>query len=296
MGWDTFILWESIVGESTKNPFGARIIGIVTASNRMDPGIWDALAECGLAEFRADGFAPGSIAAEARGFREECVRRFGRSLETILTIRLGRDGGAWPDAEAGRRVPIWEALLRETPPACDWLDVEAEEIGALPAGLRAALQAGPVKLLVSHHDFQACPPRPELRRLIGGMAAYRPQGMKVAVTCRSREELIGLLGTARDMAAATDDGCVLSMGGLGRSSRVLAPLLGCPYTYGYLTGGAVAPGQLSARGLAAFFRGLPADAGKGARGAMPALGPDAEPTGEWVDWAEARITGVSLAQ
>lgn len=78
------------------------------------------------------------------------------------------------------------------------------------------------------------------------------------------------------------------MGLEGRSSRVLGPVLGCPLAYGYLTGGAVAPGQISARGLNAFFRGMKAGT------ARPPETTDWDDS-ELIEWAEARITGESLA-
>lgn len=266
------------MGESTKNRFGARIIGIITASNRNDPAIWAALERCDIAELRADGFAAAEIPLQARAFRRECLRRFGRSLETILTIRLARDGGAWPDSLAAAREDVWQSLgLDGTDPACDWVDVEEEAFGSLSAPLRTLLASGAAKLLLSHHDMRNTLPREGLRALMRGMQAHGPAGMKFAMTCATREEVLDLLAFARELAAATGNGSVLSMGAVGRASRVLAPLLGCPLTYGYLTGGAVAPGQLSAGELRRFFESLEGDRGG-----------DAIDT-QWLGWAEARV-------
>ncbi|HKP94452.1 MAG TPA: type I 3-dehydroquinate dehydratase [Fibrobacteria bacterium] len=247
------------------------------------------MAGCDCAELRADGFARDSIPREARAFRRECLQRLGRPLETLLTLRLERDGGAWPDVQAGLRGPVWESLgLDGSDPACDWVDVEVEEMGALPARAKALLSSGAAKLLLSHHDMRKSLSGEGLRNLLRDMQAYRPAGMKFAVTCGSRDELLDLLAFAREVAAATANGCVLSMGRAGRASRVLAPLLGCPLTYGYLTGGAVAPGQLSASELGAFYRGLDdrdprgpdRDGGRG--------GGDAD--SRLLDWAEARVS------
>lgn len=238
-----------------------------------------------MAELRADLFEREGISAEAREFREECRQRLGRTLETVLTIRLRRDGGAWPDDEAGRRASVWRALDLQGPdPVCDWIDVEAEEFPLLDPEVRAILTTGKPRLLLSHHEMAGSLPRARLRALMRDMAAFGPDGMKVAVTCADRKELLDLLDFSREVAAATPNGCVLSMGSAGRSSRVLAPLLGCPLTYGYLSGGAVAPGQLSVRQLDGFFR------------AMPAEGAGAIPDGQLVDWAEARIPGELLAK
>jgi 3-dehydroquinate dehydratase I len=281
---------EGIVGQSTKNGFEARIIGIVTAANRTDPAMWDALAECEIAEFRADGFEAGAIVEELTSFRRAAADRFGRTLETLLTLRLKRDGGAWPDAAAAAREPIWQALgLGGKDPLCDWVDVEVEEFGSLSYRTRTLLQSGTAKLLLSHHDFRRCRPRQGLGALMAEMRTHNPDGMKFAVTCENRRDMLELLAFARDLAAATPHGCALSMGAVGRASRVLGPLLGCPLAYGYLTGGAVAPGQISARGLKAFFKGM----------SIPGTGWTADTKdmndSELIEWAEARIAGELLA-
>jgi 3-dehydroquinate dehydratase-1 len=304
---------ENILGQSTKNRFAARIIGIVTAANRMDPAMWDALALCDLAEFRADGFPPGRVIDEALSFRRESRLKLGRPIETLLTLRLQRDGGAWPDSDAALREPIWQSLGLDgggpggqgpggQGPLCDWVDVEIEEFASLSQKTRGLLQSGRAQLLLSHHDFRGCPPRGELAALMARMQAHNPAGMKFAVTCGNRGELSELLAFARDLADATPHGCALSMGATGRVSRVLGPLLGCPLTYGYLTGGAVAPGQLSAGELRAFFDSLEV-AGLDVAGLVDVDGLDAgamaERRGarnmELVDWAEARIAGDTIA-
>lgn len=277
------------MGQSTKNGFEARIIGIVTAANRTDPAMWDALAACDIAEFRADGFEPGRIIDELRSFRRDSAFRYGRPMRTLMTLRLKRDGGAWPDADAAAREPLWHALgLEGNEPLCEWVDVEVEEFGALAAGTRSLLQTGSAQLMLSHHDFRRCLPRQGLGGLMAEMRTHRPDGMKFAVTCENRGDMLELLAFARDLAAATSCGCALSMGAQGRASRVLGPMLGCPFAYGYLTGGAVAPGQISARGLKAFFRGIP-ETGSGTPGGIADMNDS-----DLIEWAEARIAGESL--
>jgi 3-dehydroquinate dehydratase type I len=276
--------------------FGARVIGIVTGANRHDAAAWDALSDCDLAEFRADTFAgtsgplglsdPGRLAEEFLSFRAERDRR-GLACKTLLTVRLRRDGGAWPDGMAERRAGIWEALgCAGSDPAPDWIDVEIEEYPRLSASLRDGFAASPVKILLSHHDFARCPPRDRLASLLGEMLAARPAGVKFAVTCATRAEVLDLMGFAREAAAASPQACVLSMGAVGRALRVLGPVLGCPLAYGYLAGKAVAPGQLSASGIGSRLDRFSAD--------LPAelLSPGAE--SRLLDWAEARLQGESI--
>jgi 3-dehydroquinate dehydratase type I len=279
------------VRQSTKKAvairrFGARVIGIVTGANSEDAAAWEALAECDLAEFRADLFEPSRIPAAYRAFRAERDRR-GLAFGTLFTIRLTRDGGAWPDAQAEHRAGIWEELAGGDPgPAPVWFDLEIEEIARLPPSLRNAISAGSAGILLSHHDFSGCPSRERLRALLGDMLRFRPAGVKFAVTCRTREEVLDLMAFAREAAAASPLAAVLSMGAPGRAMRVLGPALGCPLAYGFLTGAAVAPGQLSAhdlgRRLDDFSASLPGES----------LAPGAE--ARLLDWAEARLQGVPL--
>jgi len=291
---DTNVSWDGIVRQSTKKAtlirrFGARVIGIVTGANRHDPAAWAALSDCDLAEFRADTFLaesgnpdPSRLVDEFLSFQSECDRR-GLAIQTLLTIRLRRDGGAWPDSQSDGRAGIWEALVRGgTDPVPDWMDIEIEEFPRLSASLRNGLSASRVQLLLSHHDFAGCPSRDRLSALLREMLAARPAGVKFAVSCATRAEVLALMDFARE-AANAPQACVLSMGAVGRAMRVLGPVLGCPLAYGYLAGPAVAPGQLSAteigRRLDRFSADLPGDL----------LSPGAEP--RLLDWAEARLQG-----
>lgn len=257
------------MGEVTKMPSRPRIIGVVTAANRSDDKAWEALAECDLAEFRGDTFAGPDSAKNLpdllKSFREEGARRLGRIPETLFTLRLRRDGGQWPDDSARDRIPVWTSLSR--PGTLEWADVEVEECQTLPESLSAA----GAKVIVSHHDFKGTPGPAGFRRLRAAMHAVNPTAIKFAVTCRTRPELIDLLAFAKESAS----GGIFSMGAAGRATRVLAPLLGCPFTYGYLSGAPVAPGQLSAAELRAFFAGAP----------FPPT-PDPEAL---LDWAEGRL-------
>jgi 3-dehydroquinate dehydratase type I len=271
------------VGESTKNLLEPRIIGIVTARNLHDPKAIEALADCRIAELRADGMPPSEIPGNLKNLRADFDRVQGRGADVILTIRLRRDGGAWDDSLSSEREKTWLSVLEKGDSFPGWLDVEAEEFPRLSARMRSALASGVCKVLLSHHDFKGCPPAADLRAQLRLMEKEGLSGFKAAVTCRSRGELLGLMEFAREAARVTPNASVFSMGAAGRGSRVLSPLLGCPLTYGYLTGAAVAPGQLSVGEMKAFYRGLPDKDWASA------------PVGELVDWAETRLSGGELA-
>lgn len=283
LGRDTFIDLKGIVGESTKNASAPRIIGIVTAANLRDAKAFAALSDCDAAELRADGMDPADIPSALGRLRSELDRLPGSPAEIILTLRLRRDGGAWDDARAAERESVWLPLLEGADRFSGWLDVEADEYPRLSARMKSALSSGVCKVLLSHHDFAGCPPADGLRSRLALMRDAKLAGFKAAVTCKSRGEILALLEFAREAARATPHAAVFSMGEAGRATRVAAPLLGCPLTYAYLTGAAVAPGQLSAAEMKSFYRGLPARDWAAA------------PVAEVFDRAEARLSGGELA-
>jgi 3-dehydroquinate dehydratase I len=283
--WDTFLNLKGIVLKNTKNRFGARIIGIVTPTNRNDPAAWEVLENCDIAEFRADLWEPDQIISEVQSFREECMQKFGHALETIFTLRLKSDGGAWPNEMAMNREKIWLALGLHKPKAIfEWIDIEVENLPKLSQEMTSALQQRRVKLLASHHNMHTTYSAIDLDSLGHKLLNTGAEGIKLAVTCNQRDQILDLMAFAKKIARLNSHACVLSMGGIGRATRVLAPLLGCPLTYGYLCGGAVAPGQLSVSEMVEFYSAI----GEEALGAYP--------ISDLLDWAETRISGDSLAK
>jgi 3-dehydroquinate dehydratase-1 len=275
-------------------PSQPRIIGVLTASNVRDEEAWMALADCDMVEVRADtwlaadhgpwhGMAdPASLSRVLSEARAEARRRSGRDLPLLLTLRLERDGGRWPDVEAGGRVGLWRMLGEgggELP--ADWIDVELEEAGRVGAGILSALASAGIRILISHHDFRSCPPLDDLRRMLREMRDFSPDGVKFAVTCRDRAEVLRLIAFAGEVAASTPWSGVFSMGATGRPTRMLAPLLGCPFAYGHLSGPAVAPGLIEASRLKSLLS-VPAPSG-------------ADPE-TLLKWAEGRLQEAGLAR
>jgi 3-dehydroquinate dehydratase len=114
------------------------------------------------------------------------------------------------------------------------------------------------------------------------MRAFKPDGVKFAVTPVS-DQVSALLDFARKVGAEFPASCVLGMGVAGMNTRLVSPLLGCPFTYGYLGEGPVAPGQLDVESMKVLFeRASRPDADR------PAL--DA-PAAVWLDWAN-KVRGV----
>jgi 3-dehydroquinate dehydratase type I len=116
------------------------------------------------------------------------------------------------------------------------------------------------------------------------MRAFHPDGVKFAVM-PGVEQIPALLNFARRVGTEFSDSCVLGMGLHGTITRLACPLLGCPYTYGFLGADPVAPGQISVEDLRAFFE-LESRTPSG----RPALDAPGE---QWRDWANRLLNGPS---
>jgi 3-dehydroquinate dehydratase type I len=271
------------VAQTTKAPPKPCILGIVTADMLLRRRYPDALWRCGGVELRADGVAPDLIAGAVSDFDNEKGRR-GFSGPVIFTLRLQRDGGAWPDADAAARNEIWESL---PPGTLDWADIEVEELSRIAPESLDSLRASGAKILLSHHAF--VPEEPAVWEAhLNTMRAFNPDGVKFAVM-PSKDQVPVLLDFARKVGAEYSDSCVLGMGDAGSLTRLVSPLLGCHFTYGFLGDGAVAPGQLPVQMMANFFTHASSDA---------ALSDNGKPTSDapatvWLDWASALLAKVN---
>lgn len=245
------------------------------AARRYPEALW----ACGGVELRADGVPPEDVPAAVAAFHAEKTRR-GFTGPVVFTLRLHRDGGAWPDAEAPAREIVWTSLPSGT---CDWVDLEIEEIsrpGRINPQTLAALRSSGSRILLSHHAFG--PEEPSMwEAFLRDMRAHEPDGVKFAVT-PTAGQVPALLELARRVGDEFTESCVLGMGAEAAVTRVLGPLLGCPFTYGFLGEGAVAPGQWPVADMKTFFARAAADPARPAREA---------PAQEWLAWADGLRKG-----
>ncbi len=265
------------MNQTTKAPPKPCILGIVTAemlsTRRWPSTLWS----CDGVELRADGIPADDIASAVSDFDNEKCRR-GFSGPVVFTLRLQRDGGAWPDAESADRNPVWESL---PPGTCDWVDLEIEETSRINPQTLDALRSSGVKILLSHHAFT-----PELptawMSMLTAMVAWQPEGVKFAVMPHP-DQVVLLLDFARLVGTHYDQACVLGMGAHGMPTRLISPMLGCPFTYGFLGEGPVAPGQLHVDDMKSFFKQAAVDATRPV--------PDAS-AASWLEWADGVLKKV----
>ncbi|HOX44201.1 MAG TPA: type I 3-dehydroquinate dehydratase [Myxococcota bacterium] len=180
-----------------------------------------------LAELRLD-----DLAASPAEVRALC----GAPLALVATCRPG-------GAASGRRAELLEAALAG---GAAFLDLELETPPSERAPLVALARGLGRKLIVSSHDHAGTPPAAELARRREACFEAGADVAKLACLVRAPLDNLRLLALLDDPRPVV----VAGMGPLGRVSRVLAPLLGAPFTYASAAPGQeTAPGQLDHRAL-----------------------------------------------
>ena len=122
-----------------------------------------------------------------------------------------------------------------------FLDVEVETETSCREQIIAKARERDCRVIVSFHDRAATPERHVLHRIVDSCFEAGADIAKIACTVRSREDnarLLGLLDDSRKIVA-------IGMGQKGKITRVLAPLLGSPFTFASLEKGReTAEGQI----------------------------------------------------
>ncbi len=187
-----------------------------------------------LVELRLDDLRAGA---------EEVRALFGAPLGLLATCRPGGAAGA-------RRVELLAAALEG---GAAYLDLELESPPEERAPLLALARRLGRKVILSSHDLEGTPPAAELERRREACFQAGADVAKIASLVRAPRDNLRLLALLDDPRPVV----VAGMGPLGLPSRVLAPLLGAPFTYASAGQGLeTAPGQPAHRRLRALLEEL----------------------------------------
>jgi 3-dehydroquinate dehydratase I len=121
-------------------------------------------------------------------------------------------------------------------PLVDAIDIEIDA----PIGKQIIKMAKGKTVIVSEHDFSGTPSNANLRRIVKKAFSLGCHIVKIAAMASCREDVARLLAFTRECKKPI---VAFSMGEHGSISRVLSPLFGSLYTYGFVKK-ANAPGQL----------------------------------------------------
>ena len=174
---------------------------------------------------------------------------FSRHPRLIATCRPGRR------SEGSRR----RLLLAAIKAGAAYVDIELEADPEFKKQIVRAAHAGNCRVIISYHNFSRTPPPAVLKNVVALSFASGADVVKIACLARTGRENARLLGLLDSPARLV----VVGMGRKGRLTRILAPLLGCPFTYASIDGGKeTAEGQIEAASLRRIlleFRGYVQD-------------------------------------
>lgn len=150
------------------------------------------------------------------------------------------EGGRFEGSEEER-----VRLLKDSLPFIQYVTIELNT----GAGLRDALvdkaKEKGVKVIVAYHDFEETPPLDEIKDTLKRELEAGADVAKVAFTPKNTGDVLAVLQATAEHTLSIPV-ITLSMGELGRASRIIGPLLGSHLTYAAAAGDKkAAPGQLT---------------------------------------------------
>jgi 3-dehydroquinate dehydratase-1 len=156
-------------------------------------------------------------------------------LKCIATNRLQSDGGRWEGPEEERIF-----LLEEIIPLVDGVDIELSAQESVRTRIVEKAKENGKAVIVSAHDFSKTPSVDEMKDILENAFEAGGDIAKLAVMPNSMQDVLDLLNVTSRMEKPV---CTISMGELGKHTRVVAPCYGSVLTYGSVAE-AVAPGQI----------------------------------------------------
>lgn len=189
------------------------------------------LADADIIEWRADYLPKEDILAVAPAVFEKCVGK-----EVIFTLRTIAEGGqiALTDEEYVTIIKEIAAIYQP-----DYIDFEYYSHQAV---FEQMLEFP--NLVLSYHNFQETPEN--LMEILSELTSLSPAVVKIAVMPQSEQDVLDVMNYTRGFKTLHTDQAyaTMSMGNLGKLSRLAGPLTGSCWTFASLDEPS-APGQLS---------------------------------------------------
>ena len=173
-------------------------------------------------------------------------------LPLLATNRTTWEGG---EADPEGRLDALETAIEDDAVAAVDVELAALSNGDGHGLVERAAELG-VAVVVSTHNFEGTPPRPELGRLLT-RAGEVGDVAKLAVTATDRDDALDLLAATRAHAVEGATVATMAMGEPGRHTRAVAPVYGSRLGYAPVDPArATAPGQYDLATLRSLVDGL----------------------------------------
>jgi 3-dehydroquinate dehydratase-1 len=204
------------------------------------------------------GKIPCVVAIIDRPFKKAVIQKCVSAGVDILEIRVDCFKGSFEAAaEYIHKVKLWTkcpligtirenkknksqrlAQFKKIVPLVDCLDIE---IDTPIRDAVIALARKKCTIMISEHDFKTTPDLKRLNQIAAQAKKAKAQIVKIAAMAKGADDVTRLLEFSKQCSTPV---VAISMGDYGKISRLLAPLFGSLFTYGYISK-SVAPGQIS---------------------------------------------------
>lgn len=170
------------------------------------------------------------LAAEEPQPLVESIFKLGMPL--VVTVRPAWEGGAFTGSDRERA-----KIIKRLAPFADYVDVElrAKNIDELVS----SAEGSKALTIVSYHDFEGTPPKRDMADILK-KCHEKGDIAKLAVIPGSLRDVLALFEVTLKTQKPV---CTIAMGEIGMHSRLVAPVYGSMFTYGYVRK-PVAPGQM----------------------------------------------------
>ena len=174
---------------------------------------------------------------------DQVAALFSRHKRLIATCRQGE----LADDERKAR------LLTAIDSGAAYVDVEVESKRTYRKEIAARAKSCGCEIIVSFHDYEKTPEKSRLETIVSECFHAGADIAKIACMIRSEKENARLLGLLDDQRKII----VVGMGPKGSITRVVAPLLGSPFTFASLSKGKeTADGQIDRKRLSGLIQAL----------------------------------------
>ncbi|MCC8029933.1 MAG: type I 3-dehydroquinate dehydratase [Lachnospiraceae bacterium] len=205
-----------------------------------------------MIEWRADCFSGMDQPDQVRDILEG-VRPYVHDTVMLFTIRTKQQGG---NAVTYEKNILYLNQIAAKSGVIDLVDLEFFEATRPEREIRRLQRMG-VRVIASHHDFQATPDERILRMLMDQMKQGGADIAKLAVMPQTPDDVLRIMKLTNDTRERYPGLPVvtMSMGGLGVISRVAGEAFGSCITFG-ADGEVSAPGQMQMDTLAGILDAL----------------------------------------
>jgi 3-dehydroquinate dehydratase-1 len=145
---------------------------------------------------------------------------------------------------------LWNGIIEKLIPLADYIDIERKSSKQNIFEAYVTAQKTNTKIIISSHYFDKTPSKKKMRKVLKNSYEKGAFISKIAVMPKNQKDILNLYQAGLGARGKT---CLIAMGDLGKTSRIVAPAFGSTLSYGYIDSNS-APGQLRVDEIKTAFK------------------------------------------